>query len=275
MQSSALNPSIQTNAAAVYRRVSTAHQDGSLETQEARIIDYARFKGLEIGECEFADDDTSGGIPIWKRAGGRKLISALQRKKALHLVVAKLDRLGRSAVDLLNTVKLLDDLGVTLHVVDLGGDSLSTQGAAGRLMLTILAGMAEYERELIRARIRDRLKHKFEKGELIGTVPYGYDATGTGVITARGVQVRKLVAHPFEQCWIRQMAVWRSWGWSYCRIATALNQARVPTKQPAGLPIKGKGGIVRQTTGLWQSGNVAKVLQNKHTLRLLSQSNET
>jgi DNA invertase Pin-like site-specific DNA recombinase len=70
-----------------------------------------------------------------------------------HLVVAKLDRLGRSAIDLLNTVKLLDSLKVILHIVDLGGDSLSTQGASGRLIFTVLAGMAEYERALIAGRI--------------------------------------------------------------------------------------------------------------------------
>src|SRR5436305_1926340 len=69
----------------------------------------------------------------------------LPAQRVTHVVVVKLDRLGRSAVDLLHTVEFLDSIGVVLHVVDLGGDSLSTQGAAGRLMFTVLAGMAEYE----------------------------------------------------------------------------------------------------------------------------------
>jgi DNA invertase Pin-like site-specific DNA recombinase len=267
-------PLIQTyeHIAAVYRRVSTDRQDGSLLTQEERIADYARFKRLDIAGRQFSDADTSGGIPIWEREGGGALLKLLQTGIAKHLIVAKLDRLGRSAIDLLSAVQFLDTLGVTLHVVDLGGDSLSTQGAAGRLMLTVLAGMAEYERELIRGRIRDRLDHKFQKGELIGTVPFGFDAVETGRLTAKGVHVRRLVDNPGEQYWIRQMARWRSTGWSFNRIAKALNQIGVPAKCPRGLPVRRNGQVVGLTSGLWQSGNVAKLLQSKHTRRLLDRA---
>ena len=64
--------------AAVYRRVSTDQQDGSLETQEKRVDDYTclwRFQTTE--NTLFADDDVSGSVPILQRPGGAKLFAAL------------------------------------------------------------------------------------------------------------------------------------------------------------------------------------------------------
>jgi site-specific DNA recombinase len=231
---------------AVYRRVSTDHQDGSLETQEKRIDDYVRFKELVVTkDSDFSDEDTSGSVAILDRPGGAALFNLLKFGHIKHLVVAKLDRLARNAQDLLATVKALDEKGITLHIVDMGGDTLTTQGAVGKLMITILGAIAEFERELIRSRIKDRLKHKFEKGELIGTVPYGFDLGPD----------KTLVDNPEEQKWIHHMHRRRTvHNWSYKRVADELNELGVPTK----------------TGKKWQCGNVAGVLQSKHTARLLA-----
>jgi site-specific DNA recombinase len=232
--------------AAVYRRVSTDQQDASLETQETRVGGYLNFKGLEVADwTTFYDADTSGSIPILERPGGARLFAALRNHPEVkHLVVAKLDRLGRSAFDLLATVRQLDRMRVTLHIVDMGGDNLSTQGPAGRLMFVILSGMAEFERELIRSRIQDALDRRFDQRRIIGTVPFGYD-----------LQDGQLIDNPAEQETIRQMARWRTSGCSYKQIADQLNADGVKTKT-------GKGQ--------WQSGNVAGVLNSKHTQKLLS-----
>ena len=156
----------------------------------------------------------------------------------------------------------------------MGGDSLSTQGASGRLMFTVLAGMAEYERELIRSRIQDKLAVKRARGELTGTVPFGWDAVETGEVTPKGVKVRRLVDNPQEQRWILHMRALRDQGTSYDRIARDLNARAVRTK-------RGKGTIMRLrisdashapdaprstskfVSGRWQAGNVAKVLNSK------------
>jgi DNA invertase Pin-like site-specific DNA recombinase len=257
---------IPSMRAAIYGRVSTNQQ--TIETQEARAKQYLEFKRLE--PCaEFYDPDVSGSIPIWLREDGKKLKERLQRGDIKHLVVATLDRLGRSAVDILNTMQFLDSLGVVLHIVDLNGDSLSTQGAAGRLMLTILAGMAQFERDLIRGRINSKLRLKRDRGELIGTVPYGWTATPTGATTPKGVPVREMVPNPDEQRWILFMQRLRNAGRGYHTIAKELNRLNAPTKRGKGVAMELRhaghpdGTITKLTTGKWQAGNVAKVLNNK------------
>jgi site-specific DNA recombinase len=239
------NPS---SLAAIYRRVSTDKQDASLETQEKRLGDYLIFKSLQVtDQTTFYDEDTSGSVAILERPGGAKLFATLRHCPDIkHLVVAKLDRLGRSARDLLETVHQLDKMGVTLHIVDMGGDSLSSQGPAGKLMFVILAGMAEFERELIRGRIQDALDRRFDQRRLIGTVPYGYDSDCGG----------NLVDNTTEQAVIRRISHLRhNAQCSYKQIADRLNAEGVSTKT-------GKGK--------WQSGNVAGVLNSKHTARLVS-----
>jgi DNA invertase Pin-like site-specific DNA recombinase len=238
--------------AVLYGRVSTDKQSTTIQQTGGQA--YIAQRGLPLAG-EFYDDDVSGSIPIWVRPGGRQLRDRLDQGDIKHLVVAKLDRLGRSAIDLLGTVKLLDALGVALHIVDFGGDSLSSQGPAGRLMFTVLAGMAEFERELIRDRITKHLAGKRDRGELCGTEPYGFNAIPTGELTPKGVAVKRLEDNPEEQQWIRFMVGRREVGVGYHTIAKLLNQ----------LGIRAKHG------GQWQSGNVAKVLQNKTVRDWLAQ----
>ena len=259
---------LETQNAVLYGRVSTGQQ--TTRTQEARGKEYIAWKQLTLAG-EFYDDDTSGTIPIWERPQGRKLREYLSDARgeaplgqgpALHLVVTKLDRLGRSAIDLLTTLKFLDDLSIVLHVVDMGGDSLSTQGPSGRLMFHVLAGMAEYERELITGRIKDRLAVKRANNELCGTVPYGWDAVETGEVTGKGVKIRRLQDNPVQQHWILIMHKLRQSRWSYGAIAKYLNANGCPTKRGKGEIVKYRGES-RFNTGKWQQGNVHKVLTNQ------------
>jgi len=257
---------------AIYGRVSTNQQ--TTAAQESRAKDYIKFKwestlpiGCVLTPVEFYDDDTSGTIPIWDRPKGRQLRARLLLGDIKHVVVAKLDRLGRSAIDLLNTVKMFDSLGVILHIVDLGGDSLSTQGASGRLMFTVLAGMAEYERALITGRIEDKFEIKRDKGELCGTESYGWSSVETGEVTPKDVKIRRLVDHPEEQKWILVMFQLRKTGMGYHSIAKYLNAQGVPTKRGKGMVMKLRTArrLVakweeKPTSGQWQSGNVARIL---------------
>ena len=280
------------NTAAVYRRVSTDQQDASLEAQEARINDYARFKGLILdARLEFSDPATSGGTAIRDRKGAATMMNMLRLGEARHLIVAKLDRLGRSAVDVLGTVQELDRLGVALHIVDMGGESLSTVGPIGKFMLCILAGVAELEREMIRSRIKDVLGHKFAQGKLTGTVPFGWSAcyrfadghqlTVPNALARGQAKVRDgqpapdevgeierehgalvdctLADDAVEQHWLWQMHNWRMvLGWNWHKIAVALNQSGVPSK----------GGAA------WDTGNVKSALTNKQVARWLARHNQ-
>lgn len=259
--------------AAIYRRVSTDKQDDSLELQENRVLDYCRWKGFRVEpELMFADPDTSGRTPIRERPGGCALMNRLQYGDVKHLVVAKLDRLGRNVRDALNVLEALEKLGITLHITDLGGESISTQGHIGRLILTILMAVAEWEANEIRDRITKSLRAKFDRGELTGHVPYGYDceyrfADGHTLLSARAltraqletmppVVSRRLVPNEQEARWIRFMTSRRAGGAPLKRIAAELNHLGVSTKQ--GRP--------------WQVGSVHSVLQSRHARRLIAKA---
>lgn len=64
--------------------------------------------------------------------------------------------------------------GVALHLIDLGGQAIDTRSAAGHFFLTVMAGAAEMERNLVRERTRTALDHKRAKGERLGTTPLGF-----------------------------------------------------------------------------------------------------
>jgi DNA invertase Pin-like site-specific DNA recombinase len=256
--------------AAVYGRVSTDMQGDSLDGQDAKCLAYLQLKGLQTGPgLVFRDEDVSGGVPVADRPGGRQLFQVLTHGWAppgqalgmapspvKHLVVAKLDRLGRNAENMLNVWRWAKDHGVTLHIVDMGGESITNQGYAGKLMFGIMSMFAEFEREMIRDRVTQGIRRKFERQECIGTCPYGYDLVGTGQINPKTEhELMRLEDNLGEQLWVRKMAGWRAQGMGWGKIASTLNSLGVPTK-------------TRQSP--WQAGNVKGVLESRHTARLLA-----
>jgi len=133
------------------------------------IIGYARVStGSQSYEDQVARLEAAGAVRIFreKESGARsdrpqlaKAIAALDDGDVL--VVARLDRLARSTRDLLNVVHAIGERGAAFK--SLADTWADTSNAHGRLMMTILAGLAEFERELIRARTsagRERAKAK-------------------------------------------------------------------------------------------------------------------
>lgn len=264
-----MNPEL----AAIYRRVSTDKQDDSLELQEKRTLDYAVFKPLATNDgLIFSDPDTSGSIPMMERAGGRLLMHRLKLGDIRHLIVAKLDRLGRNVRDGIGTLEFCNKHGVTLHIVDLGGETITTQGHIGRLILTIMLAVAEWEREEIRDRTIKQMRSLFDQHKLTGNVPYGWDcayqfADGTQLVKSQsipanelagleqihGKAVKILVDNLEEQSVIFWMAGASSTGCKREHIANDLNKRGCRTKLGCN----------------WQIGHVTSVLNNRHTRRLL------
>lgn len=136
------------------------------------------------------------------------------------MVAVKLDRLFRNASDCLNTVDEWDRQGVTLHLLDLGGQSVNTKTAMCRMMLVMAAGFAEMERNLNKERISMALAHKKAKREVYSPTPFGYERAGD-----------RLVESDTEGDALTRMQTWRSEGMSYERIAERLNTEGVPTKR--------------------------------------------
>ena len=263
--------------AALYGRSSTRLQEQSIAAQETNMLDWASINGFQTDPTAvFLEVDTSGAIPFAERPKGAALLRLLRDGRHKHLIVPKIDRLGRSAMDVQNTIHTLrENLSVRVHIIDLGGHHFDTGHPLSGMIIAVLAYAAQMELDRIRERIQTVLDHKASKGELIGTVPYGFDAVETGAVTSKGVRVRRLVPNPTERHWLQQMIEWRRHGLSYNLIARRLNQLGIPTKTGAGNVIHYKPsprwpqGRTVITSGRWQCGNVARVLKSKHTTRLL------
>ncbi len=204
-----------------YARCSTVEQAESglgLDAQALRIKAYCTLKGLRLSEI-ITDAGVSGGKPLASREGGRRLLDALTNGSAV--VMLKLDRGFRNAGDCLTTVEKWQHKGISLHVVDLGGNAIDTQSAAGRFMLVILAGAAEMERNLTRERTRSAMAVKRSNGQRIGTVPYGFDLNADG---------KTLMTNDAEQTIIEEIRQLRGNGVALKKIADSLTLRRVRTK---------------------------------------------
>ena len=210
-----------------YIRCSTLEQADSglgLDAQAERIRAYCAMRKLLLLRI-VTDAGVSGGKPLANRPGGKALLEALRTRKANSVIMLKLDRGFRNAGDCLSTVDRWERSGVSLHVVDLGGNAIDTTSAAGRFMLVVLAGAAEMERNLTRERTRSALAVKKAAGQKLGgTVPYGYDLAPDGTT---------LIENLDEQAILAEIQVARAAGRSLRWIADDLNARGIPPKTGA------------------------------------------
>lgn len=145
---------------AAYLRVSTTGQD--LATQEPDLNEWLRANRKQRSVKWYRDTFTGATM---KRPGMQDLETDIRAGKIGTVVVWRLDRLGRTVLELLSWLQQLDVAGVEFVSVR---DSIDTTTAAGRLFRTILAGFAEYERELIGERVRAGQARAREAGKRWG-----------------------------------------------------------------------------------------------------------
>ena len=204
-----------------YIRVSTTEQarEGiSLGAQEDRIRTYCKMGRLKL-VAVIREEGVSAGKPLAARPGGQDLLRAVASQGARHVVALKLDRLFRDAADALNQTRAWDRAGIALHLVDMGGQTLNTATAMGRVFLTMTAAFAELERNLVSERTQAALLYKKSKRLVYGAIPYGYSRYGDAL---------QVVDLEFGK--IRQIQEWHAGGWPLRKIADALNAASVRTK---------------------------------------------
>ncbi len=181
-----------------YARVSTHDQTAKnqkLELEQA---------GYEV-RYWFQDEGVSGKCPASQRPAFQDLLSKIRAGETL--VVSKMDRLGRDAIDVLQTVRLLQERGVHVIVHQLGNTDLTSP--AGRLLLTMLSALAEMERDLLvertqaglarakaegkklgrKAKTNDaqkqEIRRRLEAGESVSSVARGYKISRANVIGIR------------------------------------------------------------------------------------------
>jgi len=149
--------------AALYCRVSTADQ--SCARQERDLGAFAERAGYEVvGTYK----ETASGVKL-DRIERRRIMALAQARQIDAVLVTELSRWGRSTTDLLMTLKELEAHRVSL--VALNGMAFDLSTPHGRMMATLLAGIAEFERELIQERIRSGIAAAKARGKKLGRQP--------------------------------------------------------------------------------------------------------
>jgi DNA invertase Pin-like site-specific DNA recombinase len=212
-------------AAICYVRVSTDEQattGHSLEAQEAACRAYCALRGFTVSAV-VVDAGVSGGTPLASRPGGAQALTELTRRNGpRHVVCVKLDRAFRSAADCLQVTGEWDRRGVSLHLTDLGGQAVDTSSAMGRFMLTVLAGAAELEKNLIGERTSSAMQSMKAQGLYTGgRVRYGYAVAADGVT---------LTECPTEQATIAEARALSARGLSQRAIAAELAERGMLTR---------------------------------------------
>jgi putative DNA-invertase from lambdoid prophage Rac len=141
-----------------YCRVSTADQTTDNQVQEIEAAGFAVTKQRVI--CE----TVSGSVPALERRGFAKLLDRLEDSDVL--IVTKLDRLGRNAMDVRATVERLEGVGVRVHCLALGGVDLTSP--AGKMTMQVINAVAEFERDLLIERTQAGIRRAKADGKVFG-----------------------------------------------------------------------------------------------------------
>jgi len=143
-----------------YARTSTTDQAAGLADQKAR---------LKAAGCERVYVEQVSAAEGKDRPQLTALLGFMRQSDTL--VVLKLDRLARSVLDLLSIVRRLDASGVALRILDLGGSEVNTTSPSGRMVLTVLAAVAEMERGMMLDRQRAGIAAAKSAGKYVGRQP--------------------------------------------------------------------------------------------------------
>lgn len=141
-----------------YCRVSTQDQ-----TTENQVLEIANA-GFSVTPRRTVTETISGSVPASERKGFGQLINKLEPGDVL--VVTKLDRLGRNAMDVRATVEALTGMGVRVHCLALGGVDLTSP--AGKMTMGVIAAVAEFERDLLVERTQSGLARARASGTTLG-----------------------------------------------------------------------------------------------------------
>jgi DNA invertase Pin-like site-specific DNA recombinase len=196
----------QTKTAILYVRVSSQKQAAeglSLEAQERQLTAAAEAAGYSV---KVFKEEGRSGKTIKARPALKAALEELSSGTAHALFVSRLDRLARSVSDLLSIVDLAEKEGWRLALMDMG---LDTATPHGRLVVSMLASVAEFERGLIAERAKDTHLERKARGEIWGVTK------GSKPLVSQELRQRILLE--------------KSQGKSLLSIANTLNAEKVPT----------------------------------------------
>ena len=172
--------------AAIYARVSTRDkgQDADLQLRELR--EYAQQRGWTV-TSEYLDEGISGSKD--SRPEFNRLMLDAKQRRIDYVLVWKLDRFGRSLKHLVNALAELEALSVSFVSLR---DAFDLTTPAGRLMFGVVAAMAEFERDLIRERVKAGIANARAKGRRVGRQPIVIDRAKLAAMRADGQTIRAI-----------------------------------------------------------------------------------
>ncbi len=146
----------------IYARVSTIDKGQDVGMQLRELEAYAKARGWTVQD-RYLDEGVSGSQT--RRPGLDRLRAACRRRQVDVVLVWRLDRLGRSLKHLIMMLDELQSLGVAFVALH---EQIDCTTATGQLMLHLLGAFAEFERALIRERVKAGLAHARAKGQRLG-----------------------------------------------------------------------------------------------------------
>lgn len=245
----------------VMARVSSDDQEerGTIETQ----IEFAR-KYCDLHEIEvldwYLDDGVTGMLPLEERPEGSRLLEDARAGKFNLILIYKLDRLGRSARIIINSVYELEQYGVKVRSMT---EPFDTSTPAGRFTLNVLASVADLERETMLERMWHGANRAARAGKWLGgIVPYGYCIEYHGDDGYLAVDDEPLPGLDMSEAdvinMIYQMSAAR--GLSCIAIADYLNAIGVPPSYAKdGRKVK-RGKRKVNTAGIWRPSRIRNMI---------------
>ncbi|EDL2731008.1 recombinase family protein [Escherichia coli] len=144
-----------------YCRVSTLEQ--TTENQRREI----ESAGFNVRPQRIIEEQISGSVAASERPGFNRLLDRLESGDVL--IVTKLDRLGRNAMDIRKTVEQLAESGIRVHCLALGGVDLTSP--AGKMTMQVISAVAEFERDLLLERTYSGIARARDAGKRFGRPP--------------------------------------------------------------------------------------------------------
>ncbi|ATZ13374.1 recombinase family protein [Erwinia amylovora] len=144
-----------------YCRVSTLEQNTDNQRREIEAA------GFSVKAQRLIEEHISGSVAASERPGFIKLLDRMEEGDVL--IVTKLDRLGRNAIDIRKTVELLADSDIRVHCLALGGVDLTSP--AGKMTMQVISAVAEFERDLLLERTHSGIARAKASGKRFGRPP--------------------------------------------------------------------------------------------------------
>jgi len=206
---------------------------GSIENQHEAILSFIashKHEGWTALTERYDDNGFTGSNT--HRPSLQKLINDIKEGKVNMVVVYKLDRLSRSLVDFVQILKFFEEHNVAFASIT---QPIDTSTSTGKLMLHILSSFAEFERELISERTRDKMAAARKRGQWLGgRPPLGYDIAK---------DKKELVVNQEDAKLIREIFALYLKGNSLLKVAQIINEKGYRTKRATSRGGKTFGGI--------------------------------